>query len=254
MSARVLFLDIETAPSLGWVWQKWQTDVIDFAQHWYLLSFAWKWLGDKDVSCRALPDYSGYKRNHNNDLHLVRDLHDLLDRADIIVAQNGDSFDIKKANARIIFHRLPPPSTYKTVDTLKLARKYFKFESNRLGDLGKFLGVGSKLPHTGFQLWAGCMEGDEDSWRLMREYNKADVALLEEVYYKLRPWAVNHPNLGLYANPSDPQRACPTCQSDRIQKRGFNYAKLQVRQRWQCLDCKSWFSGKVIKKAELDGC
>lgn len=251
MTARVLFIDIETAPSLGWVWQKWQTDVIDFQQNWFMLSFAWKWMGAEHVNVKALPDYAGYVKHKTNDKSLVTDLHKLLDDADIVIGQNSDSFDIKKSNARFIFHKLPPPSTYKTVDTLKLARKYFKFESNKLGDLGKFLNVGSKLPHTGFHLWAGCMEGDEASWKLMREYNKADVALLEEVYYKLRPWAVNHPNLGLYSNPADPQCVCPTCQSNRIQKRGYNYAKLQIRQRWHCLDCRSWFSGKIVKKSEL---
>ena len=30
--AKILFLDIETAPSLGWVWGKWQQNVIDFKE------------------------------------------------------------------------------------------------------------------------------------------------------------------------------------------------------------------------------
>jgi hypothetical protein len=82
----------------------------------------------------------------------------------------------------------------------------------------------------------------------MKAYNVQDVLLLEQVYIKLRAWATNHPDLNLYSH----AEACPTCQSLRVQRRGFSYAKTQIRQRWHCQDCGSWYSGKVIKKSELE--
>lgn len=244
MSARILLFDIETSPSLGYVWGKYDQNVIEFDQDWYILSVAWKWLEDADVYVRGLPDYSLYKKAPENDRDLVTDLWKLIDEADIVIAQNGDGFDIKKSNARFITHGLPPPSTYKTVDTLKLARKHFKFDSNKLGDLGKYLGLGTKLTTTGWSLWKGCLDGDPDAWKRMKEYNVQDVVLLEQIYLKLRPWATGHPNLNLYTA----TEGCPNCGGNHVQRRGFNYAKVQVRQRWHCQDCHSWYSGKVIKK------
>lgn len=247
MSAKVLLLDIETAPSLGWAWEKWQTNIIAFEKSWFMLAFGWKWLGEAKAHVRCLPDYAGYEFDKENDRELIGELWTLMDQADVIVGHNGDAFDIKKANARFITHDLPPPSTYKTVDTLKLAKKHFKFESNKLGDLGQYLEIGTKVATTGFKLWKGCMEGDVKSWNLMRKYNEQDVLLLEQIYLKLRPWSVSHPNLSLY---EDVHTNCPTCTSSNVQRRGFNYAKTQVRQRWRCNDCGSWYSGRIIKKGE----
>jgi DNA polymerase elongation subunit (family B) len=93
-------LDIETAPSLGWVWRKYQQDVIEFQQNWYMLSFAYKWLGETTVSVRALPDYKGYRPGLEDDKPLIKDLWALLEEADIVVGHNVDYFDIRKANAR----------------------------------------------------------------------------------------------------------------------------------------------------------
>lgn len=244
--ARILLLDIETAPGLGWAWAKYQTDVIEFQQPWYMLSFATKWFGEDNITVRGLCDYAKYSPRTNNDLWLVRDLWKFFDEADIIVAHNGDAFDIKKANARFVTHGLPPPSTYKSVDTLKLARKHFRFDSNKLADLGQYLEVGTKLPHTGFQLWKDCMGGDTASWKILKEYNAKDIELLEQVYLKLRAWG-SHPDLSLYSG-EDKEDVCPTCQSPSVHKRGFSYARTQIRQRWHCNDCGTWYAGKVVKR------
>lgn len=243
--ARIAYVDIETAPSLGYFFDKWKEgNIIATESDWYMLSFAVKWQGGK-LTTHALPDYPLFKRDKENDRDLIKDLHRVFDEADILIAHNGDRFDIRKSNARFIHHGLKPPSFYKTIDTLKIARKHFKFDSNRLNDLGQSLGVGKKLPHTGAHLWLSCMAGDPSSWDLMRRYNARDVELLERVYLKLRPWA-NHPNLNLYTNAA----ACPTCQSNRIKRRGLTYSKSMVRQRWQCLECWSAWSGEVVKPGD----
>src|ERR1019366_3081154 len=119
--------------------------------------FAVKWSHEKQVRTYALPDYPGYKRDKESDKALVKELWRMMNDADIIIAHNGDGFDIKKSNARFIIHGLLPPATYKTIDTLKIARRHFKFGSNKLNDLGVTLGLGKKLPHTGAHLWFGCM-------------------------------------------------------------------------------------------------
>jgi len=242
--AKILFLDIETAPSLGWVWAKWQTNVIDFKQDWYMLSFAYKWAHEENVHVLGLDDLKGYKRHPENDKALAKKLWKLLNEADIIVAHNGDSFDLPKINTRFLTHKFPPPMPYKTVDTLKIARKVFAFDSNKLDDLGRYLGIGRKIPNTGFHLWRGCMTGDAESWRLMKEYNGHDVELLEKVYFLMRAWDRQHPqvNQGLTVN-----EACPKCSSTNIQRRGFAYTLLRKKQRYQCMSCAGWFEGSAKK-------
>ena len=243
-SSKIVFLDIETSPSLGYVWGKWDQNVIEFKADWYVLSFSYKYFGDKKIHTRCLSDYPGYKAGSENDEKLIADLWKIFDEADIIIGHNADKFDIKKTNTRFISHGMPPPSPYKSVDTLKIARKAFKFDSNKLDELGRYLGLGRKLAHTGFHLWLGCMQGDMKSWRTMKKYNEQDVALLEKVYLLMRPWASTHPNV------NKGEIACPKCGSFNVQKRGFSYTMLRQKQRYQCLSCRGWHEGsaKVAEK------
>src|SRR4029077_17640561 len=239
--AKILLVDLETAPNLGWVWGKWEQDVIDFEKGWYILSFAYKWHGDKKVTTHALPDYKNWKKDKEDDYTLVQELWKLFDAAHIIVAHNGDAFDIKKANARFITHRLGPPSPYRTYDTLKAARRITSNNSNKLDDLGAVWHLGRKLPHTGKHLWLGCMQGDMKAWATMRAYNAQDVTLLEKLYLLLRPWDRSHPNINVVSR--DPH-ACPSCGSHHLIKWGYNYTRTSEAQRYKCLNCGAWSSGK----------
>jgi hypothetical protein len=240
--SKILFLDIETAPSLGWVWGKWEQNVIDFKSDWYMLSFAYKWADQRKVIAVGLDNAPHYIKGSESDKWLSEQLWKLLDEADIIIAHNGDAFDLPKIKTRFISHGLVPPSPYKTVDTLKIARKAFAFDSNKLDDLGRYLGIGRKLPHTGFHLWKGCMSGDPTSWKLMKRYNAHDVELLEKVYYLVRAWAPNHPNV----NHGEIEN-CPRCGSDKVQRRGFSFTLLRKKQRFQCQKCAGWFEGSAKK-------
>lgn len=246
---KILLFDIETAPNLGYVWGKWEQNVIDFSDHWYLLSFSVKWLNKKGVKAHGLADYKLFKHDKKNDLLLTKELWRYMDEADILIAHNGDQFDVKKANALFVKHGMKPPSAYKTIDTKKVAKRYFRFDSNKLDDLGSYLGIGRKIS-TDKELWFKCMEGDPKAWKKMLAYNKQDVLLLEEVYLKLRAWMDNHPNLnvllGLNGN-------CPLCGSPHLQKRGFGMTRTGRVQRYQCQSptCGGWSSGKVESIKEL---
>jgi DNA polymerase elongation subunit (family B) len=248
VTAKILLLDIENAPMVAFSWgPMWETRLIEIIQPWYMLSFAYKWHGQKKVTVKALPDYPLYATDPKNDKALASELRDLLDEADIVVAHNGDRFDLPKCASRILVHGIKPPSPYKTVDTLKLARKLFRYESNKLDDLCRILGIGVKLKHTGFDLWKRCMEGDSKAWALMKKYNAHDVSpLLEGLYDRIKPFAPNHPKLTHYTRAS----ACPTCQSSNIQSRGFNVTATGKRQRIHCQDCGAWSTtGPLIKEA-----
>lgn len=248
MGAKILLLDIETAPLVGQAWGKYDQNILKIIRPSFMLSFAYKWLGEKKVYCKALPDYSGYDKNKVDDKYLVQDLWKLFDEADIIVAHNGDQFDIKKSYARFAVHDLPAPRPVKTIDTKKIAKKHFRLDSNSLSDLGQFLDLGVKIPTGGFDLWDQCIGGDLAAWTRMRDYNVRDVRLLELVYLRIRSYSDNHPNLNLYQDPEHPPENCPVCESSNTVKRGYHTNKVQVRQQHVCKDCRSWFLGKTIKQ------
>ena len=247
---KILVFDVETAPNLAYVWGKYEQNVIDYESEWYMLCFVAKWIGNKKLITSKLPDYKNFKKNKEDDLEVVKCLWELFDEADVVVAHNGNSFDIKKTYARFIYHGLPPPSPFKSIDTKLVAKRYFKFNSNKLDDLGRYLKVGRKVHHEGFPLWLGCMEGKISSWNKMIKYNKQDVILLEKVYYKFLPFIGNHPNVGLYQGK---RHACPNCGSEHLNRRGFAYTKTNVYQRWQCLDCGAHSQSSKAEKRVKNG-
>jgi hypothetical protein len=245
---KILLFDIETSPLVSYTWGLWEQNVIKVKEEWYMMSFAAKWLGQKNTQAYSLPDFPLYKKDPKNDRELVKKLWDLLDEADIVIAHHGDPFDVKKTNARFAVHGFPPPSPYKTIDTKKVAKKYFKFESNKLDDLGKYLNVGQKMDTGGFSLWVGCMGGDMESWKKMVKYNKQDVVVLEQVYLKLRPWMTNHPNRNLTEGTLS---NCPNCSSSNLIRRGYSFTRLSKRQRFNCKDCNAWSSGATEKLEDI---
>lgn len=244
---KILLFDVETAPNLSYVWGRWEQNILSVSEHWYMICFAYKWLGEKKTYVYSLPDFKTYKKDPVNDELLITKLWELFDQAEIIIGQNLDAFDIKKSNARFIKHGLEPPSFYKTIDTLKIARRNFKFDSNKLDDLGDYLSIGRKIQTGGFNLWLGCMRGDKKAWKRMTDYNKMDVILLEKVYLKLRGWATTTPNMNLILGKYS---VCPTCGSEHITKRGYRYTKVYTYQAYHCQNCGRRFQGERVDRGK----
>ncbi len=239
MPAKILNLDIETAPIKGVVWGLWNNNLsLDHIDtDWYILTYAAKWLGEKDVLFDALTRYKGYKKDPENDYELLLTLRDLLDEADIVIGHNARKFDMKKINARFFKHGIHPPSPYQTIDTLEVARQNFALTSNKLQYLATILGIGSKND-TDINLWKDCGKGDPEAWERMIAYNIQDVVLLEKVYYALRPWMTKHPNLGLFE--VDGKVRCPKCGGTHLQWRGYVYTQANSYRRFQCQTCHGW--------------
>ena len=243
---KVLFLDIETAPILGWAWEKYDTTLVGAYRDWTILSVAYKWAGD-EVECRTIPrpkSLTEFIQNKDNDKELVRTVWGLLDKCDIAVAHNGDRFDIRKLNSRFIYYHLGPPSPYRTVDTKKASSRVSANTSNKLDDLGQKYGLGKKLEHEGFDLWVKCMSGDKEAWENMVAYNKQDVILLESLHDYLLPWIPNYPNVAMYVD----RPACPHCQSHHLQKRGLQINKTTKRIKYHCQTCGSWCQGVSVPR------
>lgn len=234
---RTFAFDIETMPKVTRTWGKWEQNTIWDERKSYMWSFSGKWLGEKKIFHFKLPDFRLYKKEKHNDRELVKKLWEFFDEADIIIAHNGNAFDLKKARTAFLDHRLPPPQPYKQIDTKLIAKRYFNFESNSLKDLAEFLGIDKKMETGGFELWRGCENGNKKAWKTMEMYNNQDVKVLEQLYLTMLPYMDNHPNIGLLRGDLE---ACPNCGSFKIQKRGFFYTRASKSQRIQCMDCGAW--------------
>lgn len=228
---KILLLDIETTPDLSWVWGAYEQNAIEIEQHSYLLSYSAKWRGGKHIT-RGLPD-TGCK----DDSCLTKEIRELLDQADVVVAHNGKDFDVRKLNARFIFHGLTPPSPYDVIDTKRELQRIARFSSNKLDWIAAELGLSRKFPHEGFALWKGCMTGDPKAWRKMLRYNRHDIVILERLYERLSPW-MRQPNPNVYQSGV----VCPNllCKSKDLARRGSARSRTRVYQRFQCKKCGAW--------------
>jgi DNA polymerase elongation subunit (family B) len=239
---KVLVWDIETSHNVAAIFKLFEdyTSHENILQERYIICASWKWLDEKKVhSVSVLDDPKLYKRDQFNDLHVVHKLYDILCEADVIVAHNGDAYDLKFAEGRMLAHGLKPLPPMNSIDTLKIAKSKFLLNSNKLDYLARYLGFGKKL-HTSNELWLRILKGDKKAIAEMVEYNKHDVILLEKVFLKLRPYCSNYVNRQLFG-----LDGCPFCGSQHTTRQGVRRALTRVYPRFQCQDCGGWYKGNT---------
>ena len=234
---RILALDIETSPIVSYTWGLFDQNVAlnQVKEDWSVLAWCAKWVGEKKIM------YMDQRKAKEvrDDREILKVIWKLLDEADIVLTQNGKSFDVKKLNARFIINGMQPPSSFKQIDTLRLARKIFGFTSNKLEYMSNKLCLKYKKlkvkKFQGFELWSECLKGNIEAWKQMERYNKMDVLSLEELYRKLIPWETSI-NFNLYSR--DNVTRC-TCGSTNFIKNGYFYSAAGKFQRYRCGDCGS---------------
>ena len=240
---RTLIWDIETSPIKAYIWQA-KTDFVThdkIIQDWFMLTWAAKWEDDEQVHYGRLTKAEAEAKD---DSRIVKKLARLVESADVLVAHNGDRFDLPKLRTRMLVHGMKPLPPVATVDTLKQARSTFGFFSNRLDYLAKTLGNPGKH-HTDFQLWVDAMHGDTSSLKRMDEYCRNDVVELERVYKTLKP----HIKLPRMVESTGVK--CTACGSDDLQRRGYHRSKVATYQRFQCKGCGSWCRSRKSLEGKL---
>jgi len=233
-NVRILTIDIEWRPMVSYTWGIWDqnigiTQIVDDGG---LLCFAAKWLGDKEILFWS-----------ENDGHqvMVQAAHDLLSEADVIVTYNGDKYDVKKLNGEFMLAGMGPAKPFKSIDLVKTNKARFDLPSRKLDYLAQRSGVGKKVPHNGFELWTGCINGDEASWKLMEKYNRGDVIVTEKAYLRLLPWITNAPHLAMFTGDSF---ACPYCGSKKLKRHTEpTHTLVQSYTLFECTNCHGWIRG-----------
>lgn len=229
----ILLWDLETSLHVMAGFGIWQQNIPTkhILEEWYIICGAWKWYGEDKVHAVST--------STKDDSKVIKRIHKELMKADIIVAHNGDKFDIKKFETRCLYHGLEPLPKIVSVDTLKVAKKRFKFTSNRLDYIAKYLGVGAKLPTTD-GLWLDVLRGNKKALKEMVEYNKVDVLVLEKVFDKLKPY-IDTINFNIYTN----KMVCKNCGSQHVVARGYAVTKVGKYQRYQCQECGGWSQSRL---------
>lgn len=250
---KVLVFDIETAPILGHVWGLFDQNIAlnQIQSDWHVLSWSAKWLYDAPENVMYADQRKA--KNIEDDSKILKQIWKLLDEADVVITQNGKSFDVKKLNARFLHHGFPPPSSYRHIDTKIIAKRHFAFTSNKLEYMtDKFCVKYKKLKHakfSGFELWKQCLAGNLEAWKEMETYNKYDVLSLEELYLIFQPWD-NSINFNVYHE--SPVHTC-NCGSTEFSKNGFKYTNTGKFHRLICDNCGAEYSDKqnLLHKAKV---
>lgn len=182
--AKILIYDIETSYNIVKSWRvgynlNINPDAILHERKIICVSYRWK--GEKQV-------YNLTWDESQCDKFLLEQFIEVLNEADLIVAHNGDRYDLKFIKTRALFHGLPMLINYPQFDTLKVAKKKFMFNSNKLDYISEYLGFGNKIK-TSMSLWDDIiLKKCPKAMNEMLKYCDMDVILLEKVYDKLVSW------------------------------------------------------------------
>lgn len=240
MTPNIVIADIETSPMEVASFSLYPESIghQNILKDWFIICAAWKSHGEKKVHAAKIT-------KAGEDKAVVKQLRDALADADIIVGQNIAKFDIKKLNARLIYHKLPPLPLVPVVDTLKESKKIASFSSHRLDYLGQHL-IGEGKIDTTPGLWLKAMKGDKKAIAEMVRYNKVDVVRTEQLYDRIRPYIKSHPAMGVMMGVN--AASCNCCGSVRLKKNGIRVSAAgRKRQEMQCLDCGHYQSMPITK-------
>lgn len=232
-----LFFDIETSPNLGLFFEagfKKNIDTSSIIKERAIICICYKWEDSKEV-------FSLNWDAKQDDKTMLLKFIQVANTADELVGHNGDRFDLAWIRTRCLFHGIDMFPKYCTIDTLKIARSKFKFNSNKLNYIADFLGFGQKIK-TDFNLWKNIvLHKDKKAMDDMIKYCKKDVILLEKVFKELAKHTDAKTHYGVIFGAD--RGTCPECGSDDIviQNRRIVASGLKKVQ-YQCKTCGKYHS------------
>lgn len=159
-----------------------------------------------------------------------------LNKADEIVAHNGDRFDIKWIRTRALYHGIPMKNKYRSLDTLKKAKQNFNFPNNKLDTIARFLDVGAKVEHDGMKMWDAVQDGDKYYLDEMVKYCDGDIVVLQDVYYAMQSYITHNTHVG--SSNGNLKASCASCGSEDISLVKNNFTALgTIKREVECNSC-----------------
>ena len=210
---KILLFDIEVSRGIYKLYNpgKQTVGLKDVEARAFMLGWCAKWLFDDKV-------YSSFvtrqEAKNRDDYNVVKRLYPLISKADLVIAHNGDKYDIRKINWFFSLYNFQPNNRYITLDTYKKSKELFGAESCSLGYLLKMYGFNGKGVMYS-EDWEDIETGRVSAKVKAEPYCRDDVLGLEDLYLKIRPWIRHHPNMSIYYEMYHPleeeESYCPRC-------------------------------------------
>lgn len=239
-----VYIDIETAPNIVYSWNvgyKLSIDYSNIIQERAIICVSYKYHDESEVHSLWW--------NKGNDKKLVEKVFKILCEADEIVTHNGNKFDLPWLRTRALFHNVKHEVHGHLIDTCRLARSKYYFNSNKLDYIAKFLMGEEKLSHDGFKMWTDIMNGNREQLKKMVKYCEKDVLLLEKIYDRIKneQKPPTHIGVTMYRE----RWTCPACGSESVHKNKTRVtAAGMMRYEMRCKDCRKSYS--IPQKAHND--
>lgn len=243
---KTIYWDIETLPMICTTFSLFPERLSpkSILQEGAIICASFKIQGKSKVHAFSLlDDKKAFKEDPFNDYVVLSRIKDFLikEDPDLLVAHNGDNFDYKWLNARLIKHGLGPLPDFAMDDTLKMARSKFKFHSNKLEHLVKFLGIDHKF-ETNYDMWLDIIKGKQKAVRDMVKYNIQDTKILEDVHEALLPYCKSKLNLSHFI-----EGGCTHCGYTKFCGHRKTRTGVTVYEYVQCKRCERW---QRVRKAK----
>jgi predicted PolB exonuclease-like 3'-5' exonuclease len=238
-----LFFDLESSPNIGFFWKsgyKLNIGAENIIKERAIICICYKWEGEKQV-------HSLNWDSKQCDKAMLQKFVKVANSATELVAHNGDKYDLTWIRTRCLYHGIDMFPNYVTIDTLKISRAKFNFNSNKLDYIARFLGVGKKIK-TEFDMWRKIvLENDKISMGKMVKYCKMDVIVLEKVFNALNVHILPKMNYG--AMDGSPRGRCPECGSNRLVIKSYRYSAMGTKKcQYQCSDCHKYHISVLEKQ------
>lgn len=243
-----LFFDLELSKSIFWAWGtgKQYLGYHQLLEPQKIISFHWNWEGSDKIN------HVHWGLNKQCDKSVVKEIAKQFNKADEIIAHNGDKFDMKKLFGRAMFHKIELRPKYITRDTMKMVKSCASLPSYSLKFLCKHFDLPLKLDSGGSATW------DEVQFKKSKEaldhllyYGDGDIISLKALFYYIESYVPHKVNYAVLRGGE--RYECPNCGKLPHYKSMYTTAAGTIQHWMQCSDrkeCKTQF--KINNKTYMD--
>lgn len=234
---KVLYFDLETAPCKGWFWRpgfRVRLTMKNVREPGKIICASWKWKGKKKVH-RA--DWGKDK----DDKLVLEPLVEAMNEADLIIAHNGDRFDIRWVRARCLANGIMSLPRWQTMDTLKSLRANLELPSYRLEDVCEYYDLPYKKMKVDGDLWEEIVFGEGERMEEMLEYCDADILALESVHEFIEKVVPSKMHVGVAEGGE--KWSCNCCGSEHVKHHMQRTTKTGIiKHSMKCKNCGSYYT------------
>lgn len=205
INASILYFDLEVSKSkfynYGTKVPTKHINIEDLIQEYYIISWSASYVGNNKIWSGCVTSEAAQAWS---DKDILQPLHDLMMSADVLAGHNVDTYDIKRANTRFLLNGIEPVLVganggKKTIDTLKIARSKFAFESNKLDYISQRLGLRPKDDIRNRDWLKIVDHGDEATLKKVNHYCRGDVKNGKGILERLMKYSCKKEGYGAVA-------------------------------------------------------